>query len=211
MTKRMLIICAALMLAVLACNFPGFKSNPSSPAPTPTPDPGLQVYEGKGMRITLPNTYVTADIKEELPAILETLTNILGTSEGPLSSLVTNLEDDVSWLGYDSGATAVSPTRLLVVRNTALAKLPVSVLTLALEQILGNQTTLVNRDSLSLNGRSVTRLTYSHEADAWAGYVFTEQSQLWLVLFLTTPANMAAQQANFEISVGSIEIDAVQP
>ena len=34
---------------------------------------------------------------------------------------------------------------------------------------------------------------------------------MWIALFITPPANLAAQQSTFEISVGSIEIDSAQP
>jgi|AMWB02.1.fsa_nt_gi hypothetical protein len=212
MKKRFLMIISVLLLATLACNFPGLTATPTLEVPpTATPDLGMQLYEGRGMRLLLPPAYVEEDIKDQLPQIMETLTSLIGGEDSPLGDLVKNLEEEVCWWGYDSAAPAVSPTRLLIIRNSSLAGMPISMLTLALEQILGSEKVSVDQDNINLGGRDVTRLVYSDENNAWAGYVFKEDDQLWLTLFMTTPANLAAQQSTFEISVGSIEIDSAQP
>ena len=84
-------------------------------------------------------------------------------------------------------------------------------ITLGLEQVLGNDSALVDSDSIILGGRDVTRLSYSKDSNAWVAYLFKEADYLWIALYLTTPANMAAEIDDFELSVGSIQIDAVQP
>ena len=77
--------------------------------------------------------------------------------------------------------------------------------------MLGNDSALVDSDSIKLGGRNITRLSYSKDSTAWVAYLFTEADYLWLTLFLTTPANMAAEMDDYELSVSSITIDAVQP
>ena len=84
--------------------------------------------------------------------------------------------------------------------------MPISLLTLPLEQFLGKNAQ-VDRDSLPLNGRDVPRFTYSKDGNAWAAYLFKAEDQLWLSVFVTTPANMAASLADYDISIGSMQID----
>jgi hypothetical protein len=52
----------------------------------------------------------------------------------------------------------------------------------------------------------VTRFTYGTESTGWSAYVFKEQGLLWVVLFITPPANLAAQQDNFDYSLASMII-----
>ena len=69
----------------------------------------------------------------------------------------------------------------------------------------------MDSDSITLGGRDVTRLSYSKDSTAWVAYLFKEADYLWITLFLTTPANLAAEMGDYELSVSSITIDAVQP
>lgn len=169
----------------------------------------MQLYYGEGMQIMLPPTYIAEDIKSELPSIIETITNLVGTTDGFAGDLIKDLEGNISWYGYDGGTPAVFPTRLIVIRNKSLAGLPVSVLTLGLEQILGRNDTEVDRESLTLAGRDVTRFTYSKDANAWAAYIFKEENRLWISVFITTPANMAAALDEYDTSIESMTIDPI--
>ena len=218
-TIQLILIIMVMMMVASACYFTGRKTATPEPTPTatatpipptPNPDIGMQLYYGSGMQIMLPSTYIAQDIKTELPNILETITNLIGSSEGFLGDLVKNLEKDVAWYGYDGGTPAVYPTRLVVIKNQSLARTPVSLITLALEQLLGRDSAQVDRDSLTLNDRDVTRFTYSMDGNAWAAYLFKAEDQLWLSVFITTPANLAASLAEYDSSIGSMQIDPLQ-
>ena len=213
MKTRILLILLVLMILSMACSLPSFgtKDTPAQPTTTPTPDIGMQLYYGTGMQIMLPPSYVAEDIDSELPTIIATIKDFVGGESGPLSGLVDSIEGNIGWYGYDSDNPAVYPTRLIILRNKAFSKLPVSMITLGLEQVLGNDSALVDSDSIKLGGRNITRLSYSKDSTAWVAYIFKEADYLWMALFLTTPANMVAEMADFELSVGSIQIDAVQP
>lgn len=213
MKTRIPLILLTLMLVSLACSLPSFgsKDTPAEPTPTPTPDNGMQLYYGTGMQIMLPKSYVSEDIDNALPTIIATIKDFVGGESGPLSGLVDSIEGNIGWYGYDGGTAAVYPTRLIVLRNKAFSKLPVSMITVGLEQVLGNDSAMVDSDSIKLGGRNLTRLSYSKDSSAWVAYIFKEADYLWLALYLTTPANLAAEMGTFELSVGSIQIDAVQP
>ncbi len=213
MKTRILLILLTLMLVSIACSLPSFgsKDTPAEPTPTSTPDNGMQLYYGTGMQIMLPKSYVSEDIDSALPTIIATIKDFVGGESGPLAGLVDSIEGNIGWYGYDGGTAAVYPTRLIVLRNKAFSKLPVSMITMGLEQVLGNDSAMVDSDSIKLGGRNITRLSYSKDSSAWAAYIFKEADYLWLALYLTTPANLAAEIGTFELSVGSIQIDAVQP
>ena len=211
MKTRIPLILLVLTILTMACSLPSFGKKETSVPPTPTPETGMQLYYGTGMQIMLPPSYVAEDIDSALPSIIATIKDFIGDESSLLSGLVDSIEGNVGWYGYDSANAAVYPTRLIILRNKALSKLPVSMITLGLEQVLGNDSALVDSDSIILGGRDVTRLSYSKDSTAWAAYLFKEADYLWLALYLTTPANMAAEMDDYELSVGSIQIDAVQP
>ncbi|NMD27615.1 MAG: hypothetical protein GYA81_06585 [Chloroflexi bacterium] len=201
----LLVICAvSLLAAALACNLP--LSPRGTPEPTPTPDYGMTWYQGEGMQILLPDTYVARNIQDDMPGILAAIRSFIGEGQSPLSSLVDNLEGNVAWWGYDSGAPAVSPVQLLVVKNESLEKSPVSLIGTALRLFLGRNAESLQTTSYTKDGRDVTRFSYSHENSGWQAYVFKEEGLLWVALFITPPANLAAQQVYFEYSVNSMLI-----
>lgn len=210
--KLILTLSVIMMLAVVSCNIPLEKkaATPTpTPAPTATPDMNMQLYYGEGMQIMLPPTYIAEDITTALPSIIEIITNLVGSTEGFAGDLINDLEGNVAWYGYDGGTPAVYPTRLTVIKNKSLSALPVSVITFGLEQILNRGETQINRDSLTLGGRNVIRFTYSKEAIAWSAYIFKEEGRLWISVFTTTPANMAASLGDYDTSVSSMIIDPV--
>lgn len=208
MNKKIILLLIVILLTVASCNIPLRKVIPT-PTPSPTPDLSMQWYYGEGMQIMLPPSYIAEDIKDQLPAIIETITNLVGTSDGFAADLVKDLEGNVAWYGFDGGTPAVYPTRLIVVKNKSLAGLPVGMITLGLEQVLGRDSTQVDRDTLTLDGREVTRFTYSKDANAWAAYIFKEEGWLWINVFITTPANMATSLDDYDTSIGSIQIDPI--
>jgi len=211
MKTRILLILMVLVMVTMACSLPLFGKKDAPAFPTSTPELGMQLYYGTGMQIMLPPSYVAEDIDSALPTIIATIKDFIGGESSPLSGLVDSIEGNVGWYGYDSDNAAVYPTRLIVLRNKTFAKLPVSMITLGLEQVLGNDSSLVDSDSVKLGGRNITRLSYSKDSTAWVAYLFKEADYLWMTLFLTTPANMAVEMDDFELSVSSIIIDAVQP
>ena len=211
MKTRIPLILLVVMILTVACSLPSFGKKETSIPPTPTPDTGMQLYYGNGMQIMLPTSYVAEDIDSALPTIIATIKDFVGGESGPLSGLVDSIEGNIGWYGYDGGTAAVYPTRLIILRNKAFSKLPISMITLGLEQVLGNDSALVDSESIKLGGRDITRLSYSKDSTAWVAYLFKEADYLWVALYLTTPANLAAEMDDFEFSVGSIQIDAVQP
>ena len=210
MKKKLLLIVSALSLlaAALACNLP---LNPRpAPEPTPTPDYGMVWYQGEGMQMLLPYTYTARSIQDDIPGILAVIRSFIGEGPSPLSSLVENLEGNVAWWGYDAGAPAVSPVQLLVIKNEALEKTPVSLISTALRLFLGKNAESLQTSSYTINKRNITRFSYADDNNGWQAYAFKEQGRLWIALFITPPANLAAQQVYFDYSVNSMLIDPLQ-
>jgi len=175
MKTRILLILLTLMLVSIACSLPSFgsKDTPAEPTPTSTPDNGMQLYYGTGMQIMLPKSYVSEDIDSALPTIIATIKDFVGGESGPLAGLVDSIEGNIGWYGYDGGTAAVYPTRLIVLRNKAFSKLPVSMITMGLEQS-ARKTILPwwTATRSKLGGRNITRLSYSKDSSAWAAYIF---------------------------------------
>ena len=199
------------LLTLSACNLPGLLQTPPTPEPTPTPDLGMSWYQGAGMQILLPDTYAERDVEQDLAGIWDSLSQFVGGQDSPLASLLDDLESNVAWWGEDTAAPAVSPTQLLIVKNEALEGVPLSLIKSGVKMFLGNDADALQTSDLTMGKREVTRFTYGKESTGWSAYVFKEQGMLWVVLFITPPANLAAQQDDFDYSVSSIVIEAPTP
>ncbi len=195
-----------LLLTSSACNLPGLLERQPTPEPTPTPDLGMVWYQGDGVQILLPDTYERRDAIQDLGGILTYLEQLAGQNS-PLSALTNNLESNIAWWGEDTAAPAVSPTQLLIVKNETLEGLPLSLIKSGVKMFLGNDADALQTSDLTLGSREVTRFTYGKENTGWSAYVFKEQGMLWVVLFITPPANLAAQQEDFDYSVSSMVIE----
>ena len=200
-----------LLLTISACNLPGLLQTPPTPEPTPTPDLGMSWYQGAGMQILLPDTYAERDVEQDLAGIWDSLSQFVGGQDSPLASLLDDLESNVAWWGEDTAAPAVSPTQLLIVKNEALEGVPLSLIKSGVKMFLGNDADALQTSDLTMGKREVTRFTYGKESTGWSAYVFKEQGMLWVVLFITPPANLAAQQDDFDYSVSSMVIEAPTP
>ena len=200
-----------LLLTISACNLPGLLQTPPTPEPTPTPDLGMSWYQGAGMQILLPDTYAERDVEQDLAGIWDSLSQFVGGQDSPLASLLDDLESNVVWWGEDTAAPAVSPTQLLIVKNEALEGVPLSLIKSGVKMFLGNDADALQTSDLTMGKREVTRFTYGKESTGWSAYVFKEQGMLWVVLFITPPANLAAQQDDFDYSVSSMVIEAPTP
>ncbi len=214
MKKRTLILMVLIMLSLSACNIPLTPKSTQTDEPVPTLEPTpvperMQLYYGEGMQITLPRSYISEDVKTSLPSIIETVTNMIGSSEGFAGDLIRDLEGNVAWYGYDGESPAVYPTRFIVIKNKSLSGFPMGLVTMGLETILKNNDTEVSRDDLTLGGRSVIRFTYSKGGNAWAAYLFKQEGRLWINVFITTPANMAALLGEYDQSISTISIDPI--
>ncbi len=205
MKKKFFLMMVLMILLLSGCNFPSAKSTPTL-APTPTPNYGMQLYYGLGMALYLPPSYVAEDIKTQLPNINQALTNLFNSDSGTVKDILNNLEENISWYGYDSATDASYPTRLVVLRNKPLAKTPLNLVIYGLERVLKSENVEVLSETLTLGARETYRFTYSQAGNAWVAYVFKAEEQLWLSVFITTPANLAVSLNEYDVSVGSMII-----
>ncbi len=206
-TLSLIWVSCILLMTNSACNLPGLLERQPTPEPTPTPDLGMVWYQGDSMQILLPDTYERRDAIQDLGGILTYLEQLAGQNS-PLSALTDNLESNIAWWGEDTAAPAVSPTQLLIVKNETLEGLPLSLIKSGVKMFLGNDADALQTSDLTMGKREVTRFTYGKENTGWSAYVFKEQGMLWVVLFITPPANLAAQQEDFDYSVSSMVIEA---
>jgi hypothetical protein len=209
MNKKLILILTLLTLVLSGCHIP-LKAK--EPTPEPLPSPTLErmtQYFGDGIQLMLPRSFVEEDVKTALPSIIETITNVVGSTDGFAGDLIKDLEGNVAWYGFDGGSPAIYPTRLIIIKNKSLSGFPIGIVTIGLETILNNNSTQVDRDNLTLGGRDVIRFTYAKEANAWAAYIFKEEGRLWINVFITTPANMVTALADFDTSIDTIHIDPI--
>ena len=142
-----------------------------------------------------------------MPAILETIKTFFGSEENFLTDTINNFEGNVSWWGFDGGSPAVYPTRLIVIHNADFAATPLSLLSTTVRLLGGSNADSIESSNVKFAGYDMVKFTQSSEKTGWVAYAFKAEDQLWVAVFMTTPANLAAQAKDFEESIDSIVIN----
>jgi hypothetical protein len=205
MKNKIILVGMVLAMVTIACGFPSLSK--TTPTPTPTPDMSWQWFEGGQMKILLPPSWIERDVAQDMPAILETIKTFFGSESSFLTETINNLEGNVSWWGYDGGSPAVYPTRLIVIHNADFAATPLSLLSTTVRLLGGGSADSIESSSVKFAGQDMVKFTQSTEKTGWVAYAFKAEGQLWVAVFMTTLANLAAQNADFEDSIDSIVIN----
>lgn len=204
MNKKLILVAMVMVMVTLACGFPGLSK--PTPTPTPTPDMSWQWFEGDQMKILLPPSWIKRDVAQDMPAILETIKAFFSGDSNFLTDLIGDFEGNVAWWGYDGGSPAVFPTRLLVIHNQKFAATPLSLLSTAMRLLGGSQADSIVSSNGQYAGYDMVKFTQASDKAGWVAYAFKAEGQLWVAVFMTTPANLAAQFKDFEDSMDSIVI-----
>ncbi len=204
MKNKILLVGMVLVLVTVACSLTGQPKQ--VPTPTPTPDLGWQWYEGDQIKIMLPPSWIERDVAQDMPAILETIKTFFGNETNILTTAINNLEDNVSWWGYDGGSPAVYPTRLIVIHNADFAATPLSLLSTAIRLLGGSDADSIVSSNAKLAGMDMVKFSQATVKTGWVAYAFKAEGKLWVAVYMTTPANLAAQAKDFEESIDSIVI-----
>lgn len=204
MKNKLLLVVMVLVLVTMACSLPGRSK--TVPTPIPTPDMGWPWYEGDRMKIQLPSSWIERDVAQDMPQILETIKAFFGGENNILTELINDFEGNVAWWGYDGGSPAVFPTRLLVIHNETLAGTPLSMLSTMVRLLGGSNADSIVSGTGTYAGFEMVKFSQATDQTAWVAYAFKAEGQLWVAVFMTTPANLAAYAKDFEESIDSIVI-----
>ncbi|MGB4595938.1 MAG: hypothetical protein WBI14_08540 [Anaerolineaceae bacterium] len=205
MKIKLLLVGLVFVLVTMACSLTGGAE--PLPTPTPTPDLGWQWYEGAQMKLMLPPSWVQRDVAQDLPAILETIKTFFSGDSNFLTELIDDFEGNVAWWGYDGGSPAVYPTRLLIIHNAKFEATPLSLLSTAIRLLGGSDADSIVSSNGIFAGMDMVKFSQATDQTGWVAYAFKAESQLWVAVFMTTPANLAAQAKDFEKSIESIVIN----
>ncbi|MEA4811370.1 MAG: hypothetical protein VB108_02220 [Anaerolineaceae bacterium] len=208
MNKKILAVFCVLLAVTMACNLPTVAGLlGTSPTATPTPEMGLVRLQGAGMSIMLSNTYIGADITQDLPGIVQAIKSFFGEDSEIYTKLAEGIEDNIAWWGYDSATP--EPTKLLAFKNGQFSFMPLTMLNLAIQTIIQKQDSGIESRQIKMNGREMIRLNYSKDNNAWVAYLFKEEGLLWGFLWMTSPATMQISQNMYDTYMGTVIIDPV--
>lgn len=204
MKKRLLLVVLVLTLVTMACSLSG--GTKAVPTPTPTPDLGWQWYEGDQMEILLPPSWIERDIAQDMPSIIDTIKTFFAGDSNIVTTLINDFEGNVAWWGYDGASPAVYPTRLLIIHNADFEATPLSLISSSIRLLGGSSADSIVSSKGEYAGYDMVKFSQATDQTGWVAYAFKAEGKLWAVVFMTTPANLAAQAKNFEESVDSIII-----
>lgn len=211
--RRMLII-LIMVMATLACTLPFAKKDTTdyvAQAETEALTLGWTVYSNRGVQISLPSTYMLSEIEQDVPGIQSILEMLAGSQAGTsVENLMERFTDDVMMWGTNLDGNLTNPTRILILKNEALAKLPLALISLIDPSKISPKAGIIEETKMVLGGREVLQVTAIQEASAEAIYMLKDSDKLWIISFITTPDRITSSLPDFQRSVSTFRVITVE-
>ncbi len=210
----LLLVLLTLLGSVLACSLPfGIKDtvDEQAVAETEVQNLGWELYSNKGVQIMLPSTYQLGDIEQDIPEV-DYVFQMFAQSQAAvdLQSFFDGLVKDVVIWGTNFDGNLTDPTRILIIRNKAFAIMPLSLFRLVDTTSLDDKVGVITETQLSLGGRDVLRYTTTQTDSAQAIYLLKDSERLWIISFITSPAQLNESLFDFEKSVATFKVNFVE-
>ena len=172
--------------------------------------PATALYQANGVELTLPDTFQLGDVDSSLDTLMDSLPSEAQPYEQMLLDFYAENKDDIILWAYDTENPTRNYTNLLIIRNEALAGIPLSMLTTfasalfddALESVLNETITLGERETLRL----VTNAQVNEDGNSQVIYLFQESGVLWILGFFTNQEDIESQMLTFDDAVSSFNI-----
>lgn len=211
---HILMVTVLLIASTLACNLPfGAKDTTDYTATAEVEVLSLvwRLYTNQGVQIMLPTTYELGEIETDIPGIQSILEMVAGSQVGTgLDTMISRMTEDVRMWGTNNDGNLTNPTRILVMKNDALAKMPLSLISLIDPSKLSDKVGTIEETKLTLGGREVLRVIATQADSAEAIYMLKDSGKLWIIGFITTPDRLVEGLTDFEKSVETFRVISVE-
>lgn len=193
---------------LLACSLTNLVSGIISPGaeiqPTSTPIPGWNKFEGNGIEIWLPGSFLGGDLSQDLDVILANLRNL-----GPdFAGIVQLIEANPEMFLIFATDSEVGPSGVLTNVNVTTEQVLSSLeLDTYLDLATGQfppQFQVTDRKIVSLGEYQAGRLEIEFQVGGIAGkellYVIKDGTSIWNITYATGAAEFAGRLRDFELS-----------
>ena len=174
------------------------------------PPQETQDYYDNGVQITLPGTFLLGDAEQGLADILDNLDSLGGEDADTMLSLFEQYQGDILLWAYDNHQGSAGEVHLAVMKNEQMAGMPLGLISIALNMMMGSEVQIVDQQQMRLDGREVLRIQIASDEVPVEGnqviYLFNEASNLWIIGFFTNAAVDQAQVSLYDNAVASFEI-----
>jgi len=212
--QHIIIVIMLLIASTLACNLPfGAKDTTDYVATTEaeTISLGWRLYTNQGVQIMLPATYELGEIETDLTGIQSILEMVASSQVGTgLETMISRMTEDVRMWGTNMDGNLTNPTRVLIMKNDILAKMPLALISLIDPSKMSDKVGKIEETKLTLGGREVLRITATQAESAEAIYMLKDSDKLWIISFITTPDRLAGGLTDFEKSVATFRVISVE-
>jgi hypothetical protein len=211
---HILLVTVLLIASTLACNLPVGTKDTTDYAATAVVEVlslGWRLYTNQGVQIMLPTTYELGEIETDVPGIQSILEVVAGTQVGTgFETMISRMTEDVRMWGTNTDGNLTNPTRILIMKNDELAKLPLALISLIDPSKLSDQVGKIEETKLTLGGREVLRVIATQAESAEAIYLLKDSDKLWIIGFITTSDRLVEGLTDFDKSVETFRVISVE-
>jgi hypothetical protein len=125
-------------------------------------------------------------------------------------TMISRMTEDVRMWGTNTDGNLTNPTRILIMKNDELAKLPLALISLIDPSKLSDQVGKIEETKLTLGGREVLRVIATQAESAEAIYLLKDSDMLWIIGFITTSDRLVEGLTDFDKSVETFRVISVE-
>jgi hypothetical protein len=208
---RKLGISVLLFLAITACGLFSQALPSVTHTPEPTPIPGWIKFEGNGVELWLPDTYLGGDLSKDLEVIKEKLKNLGPEYEpslkaieqiNPSASLLWAIDSEVSSFGFLSNVN--------VFKEQVLSTISVDTYIDAIEKQLPSRFKLIERSNIQLDRYSAGSMLFDSTAPGRQTkeifYIIKEGNTIYGIVYATYGDEFEQQQVIIEKSINTFRV-----
>ena len=180
------------------------SSSASNAQPTSTPIPGWNKFEGKGIEIWLPGSYIGGDLSHDLDIILTNLQNLGPDFEQAAQIIEQNPELFLIFATDSNIGISGTLTNVNITTEEILSSLDLDTyMDLAISQF-PPQFNIIDRKITTLGEYYAGRLLVDFQVSGFDGkeliYIIKDDTTIWIITYATGKVEFAERLRVFELS-----------
>jgi hypothetical protein len=177
--------------------------------PTNTPVPGWTKFEGEGIELWLPDSYVGGDISENLDSIVALLRDQGPDFEQIAQMIEQNPDIYALWATDSEVGSSGFLTNVNIIPEQVISTMSIDTYLDAAEQQFPPQFQVVERDNVSVGKYDAGRLVVEFNLTGVVGkellYAIKDGNTMWIITFATGLEEFDDRLPEFEQSVSSFQ------
>ncbi|MDH5607818.1 MAG: hypothetical protein OEY93_13140 [Anaerolineae bacterium] len=208
MKTKFVLFSGMMLLAIIACASIG----PQAPAatPEPTPIPGWEKFEGSGVEIWMPDSFVGGDLEKDIETVTERLRSLGPDFEPTVQMIEQNPSLFKLWLFDTEVGSSGVLSNVNIISSPIMSSVTIDMYFDAVAQSFPDNFKLIAREKVTLKNYEAGRITTEFSITGTEGkqflYLVLHDNNAWTITFTTGTSEFEERTPIFEQSMDTFKI-----